>query len=76
MRALRPAKLLASGGYDFWPHVPVPHAGEDVAAQLAVLERYGGAGIVPSGAYHLESPTTVPVREVQCYDVTLAEVAR
>jgi GT2 family glycosyltransferase len=69
-------KLLAAGGYDFWPHVPVPHAGEDVAAQLAVLERYGGAGIVPSGAYHLESPTTVPVREVQCYDVTLAQAAR
>lgn len=65
-------KLTASGGFDFWPRVPVPHAGEEVAAQLAVLERYGGAGIVPSGAYHIEAPTTVPDRPVQCYDVTLA----
>lgn len=65
-------KLVAAGGFDFWRRVPVPHAGEEVAAQLAVLERYGGAGIVPSGAYHLESPTTVPDRPVQCYDVTLA----
>jgi GT2 family glycosyltransferase len=69
-------KLVTSGGFDFWPHVPVPHAGEEVAAQLAVLERYGGAGIVPSGAYHLESPTTVPERPVQCYDVTLATGAQ
>lgn len=65
-------KLIASGGFDFWPRVPVPHAGEEVAAQLAVLERYGAAGVVPSGAYHLEAPTTVPDRPVQCYDVTLA----
>ena len=64
-------KLVAAGGFDFWPRMPVPHAGEDVAAQLAVIERYGGAGIVPSGAYHLESPTTVPDRPVQCYDFTL-----
>ena len=33
------------------------------------LERFGGAGIVPSGAVHLEAPTTLPVREVDAHDV-------
>lgn len=65
-------KLCEAGGFDFWQRVPVPHAGEDVAAQLAVMQRYGGAAIVPSGAYHLESPTTVPDRGVQCYEVLLS----
>jgi hypothetical protein len=63
------AKLLAVGGYEFWPDVPAAHAGEDVVVQLRLLAAYGGAGIVPSGAYHLESPTTVPDRDVQCFDV-------
>ena len=62
------AKLLSVGGYDFWPEVPAAHAGEDVVVQLRLQAAYGGAGIVPSGAYHLESPTTVPEREVQCFD--------
>jgi hypothetical protein len=34
-----------------------------------VLATAGGAGILPSGAYHLESPTTVPDRTVQARDV-------
>jgi glycosyltransferase involved in cell wall biosynthesis len=63
------AKLVACGGYDFWHRVPVHHQGEDVLAQLRVLARYGGAGILPSGAYHLETPTTVPDRDVECFDV-------
>jgi len=62
------AALVAAGGYDFWSRVPANHAGEDVAAQLRVLARAGGAGIVPSGAYHLESPTTVPDRDMECFD--------
>jgi hypothetical protein len=62
------AKLLAVGGYDFWPSVPVAHAGEDAVVQLRLQAAYGGAGIVPSGAYHLESPTTVPDRQVECFD--------
>jgi hypothetical protein len=61
------AKLLASGGFDFWRDLPPAHAGEDVAAQLAVMARFGGAGIVPSEAYHLETPTTVTDRSVQCH---------
>jgi hypothetical protein len=66
-------RLVAAGGFDFWRRVPAAHCGEDVVAQLRVLERDGGAGIVPSGAYHLESPTTVPDRRVNCVDLVLAE---
>ncbi|WP_347403557.1 glycosyltransferase family A protein [Solwaraspora sp. WMMD406] len=67
------AKLSAAGGFDFWPRMPPDHQGEDVAAQLAVIRRYGGAGIVPSGAYHLESPTTVTHRRVECWQLLLDE---
>ncbi|WP_246860680.1 glycosyltransferase family 2 protein [Noviherbaspirillum sp. UKPF54] len=57
-------KLRAVGGFDFWPALPCEHCGEDVLAQLRVMERFGGCGMIPSGAYHLELPTTVPRREV------------
>lgn len=57
-------KLRAAGGFDFWRDLPAEHCGEDVLAQLRVMERYGGCGILPSGAYHMELPTTVNVREV------------
>ncbi|PZG02846.1 glycosyltransferase [Micromonospora deserti] len=67
------AKLVDSGGYDFWRRVQEKHQGEDVAAQLAVLARHGGAGVLPSGAYHLESPTTVTDRDVEAWEVVLAE---
>jgi len=63
------AKLRAVGGYDFWPEVPVEHSGEDVLVELRMLDRYGGAGILPSGAYHLETPTTVESRNTECFDV-------
>ncbi len=61
--------LVDCGGFDFWSELPVEHAGEDVAAQWRVMARYGAAGIVPSGAVHLESPTTVPNREVEVTEV-------
>lgn len=67
------AKLVDSGGFDFWRRLPERHQGEDVAAQLSVMERYGGAGVLPSGAYHLESPTTVTERDVEAWEVVLAE---
>ncbi|MGS2615621.1 glycosyltransferase family 2 protein [Micromonospora sp. LZ34] len=67
------AKLVDSGGFDFWRRVHEKHQGEDVAAQLAVLARYGGAGILPSGAYHLESPTTVTERDVEAWEVVLTD---
>ncbi|GAB2929531.1 glycosyltransferase family A protein [Micromonospora polyrhachis] len=65
------ARLRAAGGFDFWPQVGERHQGEDVAAQLTVMRRYGGAGILPSGAYHLESPTTVTERDVEAWEVVL-----
>jgi GT2 family glycosyltransferase len=56
-------KLRDSGGFSFWRDLPVEHCGEDVLAQLRVMERYGGCGLAPSGAYHQELPTTVVHRE-------------
>jgi hypothetical protein len=56
-------KLRATGGFTFWKNVPLEHAGEDVFAQLRVMRRYGGCGLIPSGAYHQEAPTTVPNRK-------------
>ena len=58
------ATLRAAGGFAFWRDLPLEHSGEDVLAQMRVMERAGGAGLFPSGAYHLELPTTVPVRTV------------
>lgn len=66
------AKLRAAGGFDFWRELPVGHCGEDVLAQLRVMERYGGCGIIPSGAYHLELPTTITTRQVDAPKTLLA----
>jgi GT2 family glycosyltransferase len=68
-------ELDAVGGFGFWPELPELHCGEDVLVQQRVLARAGGAGILPSGAYHLESPTTVPDRTVQARDVVGLEFA-
>ncbi len=56
-------KLRETGGFKFWKEVPREHAGEDVLAQLRVMKRYGGCGLIPSGAYHQEAPTTVTNRK-------------
>lgn len=61
--------LLDSGGFDFWSDLPSERAGEDVGAQWRVMARHGGAGILPTGAGHLESPTTGPNREVEVTEV-------
>lgn len=53
------AKLRSVGGFEFWRQLPPNHCGEDVLAQLRVMEKYGGCGILPSGAYHQELPTTI-----------------
>lgn len=63
----RTAALRSVGGFDFWTDLPVPHAGEDVLAQQRVMARSGGAGILPSGAVHLELPTTIPDREHEAW---------
>lgn len=57
------ASLRAAGGFDFWPRLPVEHCGEDVLAQLRVMARSGGCAIIPSGAYHMELPTTLERRD-------------
>lgn len=62
-------KLRSVGGFDFWPALPAEHCGEDVLAQLRVMARFGGCGVIPSGAYHLELPTTVRLREVDAPQV-------
>jgi GT2 family glycosyltransferase len=56
------AKLQAAGGFTFWTALPESHCGEDVLAQLRVMARFGGCGLIPSGAYHLELPTTLEDR--------------
>ena len=58
------AKLRASGGFAFWRELPPEHCGEDVLAQQRVMARFGGCGLIPSGAYHQELPTTLPRRDV------------
>ena len=58
------AKLRAAGGFGFWRDLPPEHCGEDVLAQLRVMARDGGCGIIPSGVYHQELPTTITDRRV------------
>lgn len=58
------AALRCVGGFEFWRDLPAEHAGEDVVAQLRVMERFGGCAIMPSDVYHLEVPTTIAQRAV------------
>jgi hypothetical protein len=66
---------LVESGFTFRPDLEPDHSGEDVTAQWRVMERFGGAGILPSGAVHLEAPTTMPDRSVDVFDL-LFEVDR
>lgn len=59
------ASLLHSGGFEFWERLPADHVGEDVYCQRQVMDRFGGAGLIPSGAVHLESPTTLTERDCE-----------
>lgn len=52
-------KLRSIGGYSFWQQLPSEHCGEDVLVQLQLMELYGGCGVIPSGVYHQELPTTI-----------------
>jgi GT2 family glycosyltransferase len=58
------AKLREVGGFSFWQDLPEKHCGEDVLAQLRVMRKFGGCGILPSGVYHQEHKTTVPDRTI------------
>jgi len=62
------AALLEAGGFDFWREVPEDAHGDGVWSQQRVMAARGGAGILPSGAYHQQSPTTLPDRGVSAVD--------
>lgn len=57
-------KLRQAGEFAFWHDLPAAHAGEDVLAQLRVMEAFGGCGLIPSGVYHQQIPTTIADRTV------------
>lgn len=61
------AKLRQCGGWDFWDRLPPRHAGEDVVVQLRLQARFGGCGVIPSGVYHQELPTTVRDRTAEAW---------
>lgn len=70
------ARLREVGGFSFWPELGPYGYGEDVAVQLLLMERYGGAGLLPTGAHHLQVPTTLPRREVDAYAVVVEAADR
>ena len=53
------AKLREVGGFSFWQELPPEHCGEDVLAQLRLMAVHGGCGMLPTGAFHQQLPTTV-----------------
>jgi GT2 family glycosyltransferase len=52
-------KLLQVGGFSFWPRLPRYHSGEEVLVQNLLMRRWGGCGMMPSGTYYTQVPTTV-----------------
>ncbi len=65
------AVLTASGGFGFWQAIGSAGFGEDVVAQLRVMERAGAVGLLPSEAHSLELPTSISRREVDAYAAVL-----
>lgn len=52
-------RLLDVGGFSFWSRLPRYHSGEEVLVQNLLMRRWGGCGMVPSGTYYAEVPSTV-----------------
>lgn len=78
-------KLLSVGGFGWWKKLPPEHAGEEVLAQLLLLRKYGGCGVLPSGTYHMGLPTTISDRsrnatellgELMASDQSVPELSR
>ena len=67
-------KLRKSGGFRFWKDLPVSHCGEDVFQEIKVMALYGGCGIIPSGAFHLEFDTTLPDRRINIPEILSREI--
>ena len=65
------AKLDAGRGVPVLAGASGDHCGEDVLVQTRMLERYGGCGIIPSGVYHQELPTTIPDRSINAVELLL-----
>jgi hypothetical protein len=51
-------KLEAAGGFSFWDRLPRWHSGEEVLVQNLLMRRWGGCGIMPSGTWYTQVPTT------------------
>ena len=58
-------KLESVGGFSWWTELPPNHSGEEVLAQLLLARRYGGCGILPAEAYHLQVPSQTADRDVK-----------
>ncbi|MEZ4599053.1 MAG: glycosyltransferase [Syntrophotaleaceae bacterium] len=52
-------KLQSVGGFQFWDRLPRYHSGEEALVQNLLMRRYGGCGLVPSGTFFTEEPSTV-----------------
>lgn len=52
-------KLVEVGGFSFWNRLPRYHSGEEVLVQNLLMRRWGACGLVPSGTYYAEVPSTV-----------------
>lgn len=52
-------KLVRIGGFTFWGRLPRYHSGEEVLVQNLLMRRWGGCGIIPSGTYYSQLPSTV-----------------
>jgi len=62
-------KLLDVGGFAFWEDLPPESCGEDVLVQRRVMRKFGGCGVLPSGAYHQELPTTLSDRTHNAFNL-------
>ncbi len=53
------SKLVQVGGFSFWTRLPRYHSGEEVLVQNLLMRLWGGCGILPSGTYYSQVPSTV-----------------
>lgn len=72
----RRADVLAVGGWAFWTDLPREHRAEDLVVQLRLQDRRGAVGVLPSGAFHLELPTTLARRDADAYALVLEAADR
>lgn len=67
-------KLKSVGGFSFWNKLPKDQTGEDVLAELKVMEKYGGCALMPSGVYHQELTTTLPNRNINAPEILQGKI--